>query len=417
MKAFLGSIFHCLDDSTYEYVEDGALLVDDGKVAGVCGAEGIPEGAGVEDHSGKLILPGFIDCHVHYSQLDIVAAYGEQLLDWLHRYAYPEEAKFADTGYASEVAEAFLEQLLMNGTTTAMVFATVHRQSVDAIFEAAEKRNMRLIAGKVLMDEHCPENLRDTPETGYGDSKSLIEKWHGRGRLGYAITPRFALTSSEEQLAAAGRLADEFPDTWMHTHLAENTDEVEAIKRKFPDSRSYLDVYERHGLLRRRAMFAHCLYLDDDDRALMAERGAAGAFCPSSNTFLGSGLFDLDAMDRAGVNIGLATDVGGGTSLSMLRTMDEAYKVLHLKGQALPVARALYLATLGAARALDLDKSIGNFESGKEADFVVIDPHGSPTTSRRASAAASVDELLFSLIFLGDDRNIAATYLQGEAVS
>jgi guanine deaminase len=416
MKAFLGSVFHCLDDSRHEHIEDGALLVADGKVAGVCKAGDVPQGASIEDYSGKLILPGFIDCHVHYCQLDIVAAHGEQLLDWLHRYAYPEEAKFADTEHASEVADAFLDQLLRNGTTTAMVFATVHPQSVDAIFAAAEKRNMRLIAGKVLMDKHCPENLRDTPETGYGDSKSLIEKWHGKNRLGYAITPRFALTSSEEQLAAAGRLADEYPDTWLHTHLAENTEEVEAIKRQFPDSRSYLDVYERHGLLRRRAMFAHCLYLDDDDRGLMAERGAAGAFCPTSNTFLGSGLFDLDAMDRAGVNVGLATDVGGGTSLSMFRTMDEAYKVLHLRGQSLPASRAICLATLGAARALDLDDRIGNFEKGKEADFVVIDPHGSPTTSRRTSTTSSVDELLFALIFLGDDRNISATYLQGELV-
>ncbi len=417
MKAFRGSIYHCVDDSNHEFVEDGALLVDDGKVAGICKGGDVPEGADVEDCSGKLILPGFIDCHVHYSQLDIVAAYGEQLLDWLKCYAYPEEAKFADAGYASAVAEVFLDQLLMNGTTTAMVFATVHPQSVDAIFAAAEKRNMRLIAGKVLMDEHCPEILRDTPETGYADSKALLERWHGKGRLGYAITPRFALTSSEEQLAAAGRLADEYPDAWIHTHLAENTEEVEAIKRQFPDCRSYLDVYERHGLLRRRAMFAHCLYLDDDDRALMAERGAAGAFCPTSNLFLGSGLFDLDAMDGAGVNVGLATDVGGGTSLSMFRTMDEAYKVLHLKGQSLPASRAVCLATLGAARALDLDDRIGNFEKGKEADFIVIDPHGSPTTSRRASATSSIDELLFSLIFLGDDRNIAATYLQGEPVS
>lgn len=416
-KAFRASIFHCLGDSKSEYIEDGVLLVEDGRVAGVGTANDLPGGVDVEDHSGKLILPGFIDCHVHYSQLDIVASYGRNLLDWLDRCAYPEEAKFSDPDHAREVADAFLDQLLMNGTTTALVFATVHPQSVEAIFEAAGKRSMRLVAGKVLMDERCPEELRDTPESGYAESKALIEKWHGKGRLGYAITPRFALTSSEEQLAAAGRLAAEYPDTWMHTHLAENTEEVEAIARQFPDSRSYLEVYERHGLLRQRSVFAHCLYLDDADRALMAEKGAAGAFCPTSNLFLGSGLFDLDAMDKAGVDVGLATDIGGGTSLSMLRTMDEAYKVLHLKGQSLPVSRAIYLATLGAARALDLDDKIGNFEVGKEADFIVIDPHGSATTSRRAKTTSSVDELLFSLIFLGDDRNVAATYLQGKSVA
>lgn len=423
-QAFRASVFHCLADpgphgneSAVENIEDGLLLVEDGAVAQVGAAAdllpGLPAGTQIEDLRGKLIVPGLIDCHVHFSQLDIIASYGEQLLDWLNRYAYPAEAKFSDARHARSVADFFLDELLHNGTTTAVVFATVFPQSVDAIFEAAEERNMRLIAGKVLMDRLCPDELSDDPQSAYAESKTLIERWHGRGRLGYAITPRFALTSTDEQLAAAGRLAAEYPDTWVHTHLAENQEEIDQIAQQFPWSRSYLDVYDHFGLLRDRSLFAHCLYLDDADRALMAKKGAAGAFCPTSNLFLGSGLFDLKSMSDAGIDIGLATDVGGGTSMSLLRTMSEAYKVLHLQGQSLPASRALYLATLGAAQALRLDDRIGNFEPGKEADFTVLDTDGSSITARRAQTATSIEELLFALIFLGDDRHIAATYLQG----
>ncbi len=423
-QAFRASIFHCLSDpgpyadkAAVEHIDDGLLVVEDGRVKQIGTANellpALPEGVQVEDHSGKLIVPGLIDCHVHFSQVDIIASYGEQLLDWLNRYAYPAEMKFSDEEHARSVADFFLDELLANGTTTAAVFATVYPQSVDALFAAAEERNMRLIAGKVLMDRLCPEELRDDPESAYDDSKALIEKWHGKGRLGYAITPRFALTSSEEQLAAAGQLAAEYPDTWIHTHLAENQEEVDQIAEQFPWSRSYLDVYDHFGLLRERAMYAHCLHLDETDRSIMASKGAAGAFCPTSNLFLGSGLFDLDAMTDAGVRVGLATDVGGGTSLSMLRTMSEGYKILHLQGQSLPASRALYLATLGAAEALYLDDCIGNFVPGKEADFIVLDSAASAMSARRAESATSLDELLFALIFLGDDRHIAATYLQG----
>jgi len=424
-RAFRAAIYHCVgdpghsaDEAAVEYYEDGLLVIEHGKVAAVGPAEellpSLGAGFDIEDLGGKLLLPGFIDCHVHYSQLDIVAAFGEQLLDWLHRYAYPAEARFADRAHATEVAEAFLDEMLCNGITTALVFATVHPQSVDAIFEAAERRDMRLVAGKVLMDRDCPVSLRDTPETAYGESKALIERWHGKSRLGYAITPRFALTSTAAQLDGAGRLAAEYPDVWVHTHLAENMQEVDQIAKEFPASRSYLDVYDRAGLVRERSMFAHCLHVDATDRDLMARKGAAGAFCPTSNLFLGSGLFNLQAMTDAGVNIGLATDVGAGTSLSMLRTMSAAYEVLHLQGQPLPASRAIYLATLGAARALGLDRYIGNFEPGKEADFVVVDPGATGISRRRTRAAASIDDTLFSLIFLGDDRNISATYILGE---
>ena len=424
MEALRASILHCLADpgegskpSAWEYFEDGLLAVHDGRIVDAGPADAVrarlPADIEVTDYAGKLIVPGFIDCHVHFPQLDIIGSYGAQLLDWLNQYAYPVEAKFADPDHAREVANAFVDELLRNGTTTALVFGTVHAHSADAIFEAAEARNMRLIAGKVLMDSNCPEELRDSPDSGYAESKALIERWHGKGRLGYAITPRFALTSSPEQLAAAGKLADEYPDTWIHTHLAENMDEVEQIARQFPDSRSYLDVYEQFGLVRERAVFAHCLHMNDQDRASMAANRAAAAFCPTSNLFLGSGLFDLTAMREAGVCCGLGTDVGGGTSLSLLRTASEAYKVLHLREHALPATQALYLATLGAAEALRLDDKIGNFEEGKEADFAVLDFKGSNLTARRCAAASTIEEKLFALMTLADDRNIAATYVEG----
>lgn len=423
-QAFRASVLHCLadpgeasDSAALQFFDDGLLIIENGLVVEAGDAATllpqIKDDIAITEFPGKIIVPGFIDCHVHFPQLDIIASYGAQLLDWLNRYAFPAEARFADEDYAREIAEVFLNELLRNGTTTALVFGTVHAHSADAILEAAETRGMRLIAGKVLMDSNCPDELRDTPESAYADSKALIERWHGKDRLGYAITPRFALTSSEEQLAAAGLLASEYPDVWIHTHLAENKDEVEEIARQFPDSRSYLDVYDHFGLLRERSVFAHCLHMDDEDRSCMAAKGAAAAFCPTSNLFLGSGLFDLRAMRAANVRVGLGTDVGGGTSLSLLKTASEAYKVLHLQDQALPAPRALYLATLGAAEALYLDDKVGNFEPGKEADFVVLDPAGSSLSERRTRVATSIEESLFAITTLADDRNIAATYVAG----
>jgi guanine deaminase len=428
--AFRASILHCLSDpgsagdhsktSAIEYIDDGLLIVEKGLVREIGEADGLlsslPEDINIIDHRDNLIIPGMIDCHVHFPQIDIIASYGEQLLDWLNKYAYPAEQKFEDADHAAEVADFFVDELWRNGTTTALVFATVHPQSVDAIFEKALRKNMRLMSGKVLMDRNCPESLRDDVKSGYEDSLQLIDKWHGKGRLSYAITPRFAVTSSEGQLAEAGRLASEHADVYVHTHLAENNDEVELIAKQFPWSRSYLDVYEHFGLLRKRSVFAHCLHLDDQDRQSMADNGGAIAFCPTSNLFLGSGLFDLQKAAEKGIPVGLGTDVGGGTSLNVLRTASEAYKVLHLQDQALPPFDAFYLATLGAARALYLDDKIGNFEAGKEADFVVLDSGATSITARRLNTSDDVAEKLFALIMLGDDRCVAATYLMGELV-
>lgn len=426
-QAYRGSVFHCTGDpgehgdaAAVEYFDDGLLIVEDGHVAELGMAsrlvDALSEDTRIEDLTGKLIVPGLIDCHVHYPQIDIIASYGERLLDWLHRYAFPGEMRFADEQYARDVAGIFVDELLDNGTTTALVFATVHAHSADAIFEAAADKGMRLIAGKVLMDSNCPTELRDDPESAYRESRQLIERWHGKDRLGYAITPRFALTSSEAQLEAAGRLAEEYPDVWIHTHLAENHDEVEQIAELFPWSPSYLGVYDRFGLLRERSVFAHCLHLQESECRLMAANGGAAAHCPTSNMFLGSGLFDLRRLRDESIRVGLGTDVGGGTSLSLLKTMREAYKVLHLQQQPLPPTRAMYLATLGAAEALYLDDRIGNFAPGKEADFIVLDPRGTAISAHRTASTTSIDELLFALIVLGDDRNIAATYLQGKRV-
>lgn len=425
--AYRAAILHCLAEphgpgggDAVEYFDDGLLVIAKGRVERVGPAAevlpGLPPEMPINDYRGKLIVPGLVDCHVHYPQVDMIASYGEQLLEWLERYAYPAERRFVDAEYAADAAEFFTGQLLRNGTTTALVFATVHPQSVDAIFTAAEKRNMRLLSGKTLMDAGCPEDLRDDADGGIAESRALIERWHGQGRLGYAITPRFAVTSSNGQLAAAGRLAAECPDVHVHTHLAENEAEVALIRERFPDHRSYLDVYRDHGLLRERAVFAHCLHLDRADREQMAAAGAAIAFCPTSNLFLGSGLFDLAAAREAGIRVGAGTDVGGGTSLSMLRTLAEAYKVLQLQRQSLTPWRALYLATLGAAEALYLDDRIGNFVAGKEADFVVLDPQATALTERRTAEAKDMREKLFALLTLADDRAVAATYVYGEPV-
>ena len=416
-----GTIVHCPREAggqpTLETFDDGVMLVDDGHVQRIGPATTLLRSdlkdLPVEDHSGSMILPGLIDTHIHYPQTDIIASYGEQLLEWLNRYTFPAEAAFGDAEVAAETAAFFIDELLRNGTTTALVLGTVHAQSVDAIFAAAAARDMRIAAGQVLMDRHAPDNLLDTAESGYRDSQALIERWHGQGRLLYAITPRFAPTSSEAQLAATGRLARAYPETFVHTHVAENSSEVAWVRALFPDERSYLDVYDRYGLVRERSVFAHCIHLDDDDRRRMAEQGAAAAFCPTSNLFLGSGLFDYAQAREAGMRVGLATDVGGGTSFSMLRTAAEAYKVSALHGQPLSAATMLHLCTRAGASALYLDDRIGGFDPGMEADFIVVNPAATPLTGRRDRAATTIEERLFALFTLGDDRHITATYLRG----
>jgi guanine deaminase len=426
VRAFRATLFHLLrdpgeadDPQAGELIEDALLAVDgNGRVAALgeyaALAPSLPPDTPVADLRGKWIVPGFIDTHVHYPQTDIIASPGEQLLEWLARYTFPEEGRFDDADHAAEVAGFFLDELLRNGTTAALVFPTVHKTSVDAIFAAAEARGMRLISGKCLMDRHCPEFLRDTAASGDADSRELIERWHGRGRLAYAVTPRFAATSTERQLELAGRLFRERDDLYVQSHLAENRSEVAWIAELFPSARSYLDVYDRYGLVGPRAVYAHCIHLDDADRTRMAESGAVMSFCPTSNLFLGSGLFDRAAARRHGAPVALGTDVGGGTSFSMLRTLHEAYKIVQMSGRTLGVLDAFHLATLGAAQALGLDGEIGNLAPGKAADFAVLDPQATPLLARRFARAQDLRERLFVLMMLGDDRAVAATYVLGK---
>jgi guanine deaminase len=423
-----GSILHFLRDpgadpdaAAWEYFEDGGLKIVDGRVAALGAAAEVLQARTpnetLHDHSGKLILPGFVDTHVHYAQVDVIASYGRQLLDWLNDYTFPAERAFADPDHAGPIASLFLDTLLRHGTTTAAVYPTVHKQSVDAFFAVARRRGLRMICGKVLMDRNSPDYLRDDVAGAEADCRDLIGRWHGKGRLGYALTPRFAPTSSPEQLAMIGRLYAETPGVWMQTHLAENVDEIAWVKALFPEARSYLDVYDRFGLLGRRSVFAHCIHLDEEDRARFVASSSAMSFCPTSNLFIGSGFFDLEAARRRGVRVGLATDVGGGTSYSMLQTLAEAYKVLMTHGQRLNAWRGLWLATLGGAECLSLDDRIGNFEVGKEADCVVLDFTATPLLDRRTQVARTLEERLFALMMLGDDRAVATTYVMGQNAS
>lgn len=422
--AYRARILHFLGEpadsgeAAWQYFDDGALLVEQGYVRAVGPAEQMLQNftGPVEDFSHHLIVPGFVDCHIHYPQTEMIAAYGEQLLSWLQNYTFPTEEKFSDPQYAASVAEFFLGELLRNGTTTALVFASVHPQAVNAFFNEAQKRNLCMIAGKVLMDRNTPADLCDTAEIGYQQSRELIRRWHGVGRLRYAVTPRFAITSTQQQLTKAAELLREFPDVYLHTHLAENLAEVDEVKHLFPEAEDYLDVYDKAGLLGRRSIFAHGIHLCDRECARLAQTHSVVAHCPTSNLFLGSGLFDMAKMRRFGVRVGMGTDVGAGTSFSLLRTMDEAYKVQQLRGDKLDPFRALYMATLGGARALDLDGRIGNFETGKEADFCVLDLQATPLLQFRLQHSRSLSDLLFVLQTLGDDRLISRTYAMGRCV-
>lgn len=423
-QVFRGTVFHLLDDpdrgsDAALVYDDGALLVEDGHVVEAgswADIQPLVKGAPVERFPGGLIVPGFIDCHVHFPQVDMLASPGKNLLHWLSAYAFPAESRFHHEDVAAETARFFLDQLLAHGTTTALVFATAHKVAAEALFAESYRRNMRLLTGKVLMDVNAPAGISDTAETGYMESRALIREWHGKGRLGYAVTPRFALTSSERQLEMAGRLIADHPGVKLHTHLSENVDEIEAVRRMFPDCPDYFGVYEKFGLATPHSVFAHCLHLSGAEWGRMAKAGSNVAFCPTSNLFLGSGLFPLGAAEAAGVRVGLGTDVGAGTSLSLLATMNEAYKVCQLQQRRLSAFKLFYLATLGAARTLRLDDKIGNFAPGKEADFLVLDANKLPMAQRRWDHADTFAEKLFALAMLGDDRAVARTYVAGQCV-
>ena len=406
------------DPGAMTVIDDGAVVMADGKISAVGPADEVLHlGMPVDHHPDEIIMAGLIDLHIHYPQTQVIASYGAQLLDWLNTYTFPEEQKFSDAGHAAGVAEFFLDELMRNGTTTAAVYCTSAVASVEAFFAASAARNTRMIAGKVLMDRHAPPGLLDTAAGGVADSRALLEAWHGNGRQLYGITPRFAITSTDEQLELAGQLAADFPDVYVQTHLAENHDEIAEVARLFPDCAHYTDVYDRFGLLGPRSLLGHCIHLSADERTMLRERQAVAVFCPTSNMFIGSGLFDLAALRADEVRTGLATDIGGGTSYSMLATAGAAYQVLQLNGQNWPAAEAFYAMTLGNARALRLDGTIGSLTVGHEADVVVLNPRATPAMAHRMETAGEdIDQALFVLMTLGDDRAVSQTYVAGRAM-
>ncbi|EHD23818.1 MULTISPECIES: guanine deaminase [Brenneria] len=402
------------------HIPDGLMLLNGGTIAWYGGwGQGealLHAGVEVTDYRDKLIVPGFIDTHIHYPQTEMIGAYGEQLLSWLQQYTFPTESQYCCKQHAERMSAFFLQQLLSNGTTTALVFGTIHPQSVEALFEQAARLNMRLIAGKVMMDRHAPQALLETPMQSYLQTRELILRWHGKQRLSYAITPRFAPTSTPELLAQVQRLHKEFPDVYLHTHLSETPDEVAWVKELFPENSGYLDVYHQYGLTGRKSVFAHCLHLEEEEWNCLHDTHSAIAFCPTSNLFLGSGLFNMQKAWQKQVNVGIGTDVGAGTTFNMLQTLGEAYKVGQLQHYRLSAGEAFYHATLGGARALGLEANIGNFTVGKEADFVVLDPAVSALQALRHANSRQLADQLFVLMTLGDDRNIYRTYVDGKVV-
>ncbi|MGB0507092.1 MAG: guanine deaminase [Pikeienuella sp.] len=395
----------------------GAVLIENGYILDVGEADILRKRhptAETTDYGDFIIAPGFVDCHNHYPQTRIIASWGKRLIDWLNEYTFPEEARFFDKTYASAVAKDYLNLLTSNGITSAATYSTIHPESVDALFEAASARNMRFTAGKVMMDRNAPDNLRDTAQTGYDHSKALINKWSGHGRLSYAITPRFAPTSTEQQLEAAGALWAEHPECPMQTHLSEQVEEISWVADLFPDDQDYLAVYQRHGLCGPGAIMGHSIHLTDRERGVFTETGAGIAHCPTSNMFIGSGLCDVAGLREANIPIGLATDVGGGSSFSMFSTMRSAYEVGQLRGNPTHPADLWKLSTIGSAETMRLGDKIGRLAPGYEADLIVIDPHATPVLSQRTARANSISDLLFALIILGDDRAIASVWINGE---
>jgi guanine deaminase len=404
-----------LDDSeSYIYLDDGAVGIEDGVVVSLGDfAEADVAGAVIIDHRPNLILPGFIDLHLHYVQSQMMAAYAGSLLEWLNTYTFIEEQKFSQQGHSEAVAVDFYDALIRHGTTSAVAYCSSHPQSVDAFFAEAQRRNMLMVGGKVMMDRNAPEGLCDSAQSGYDDSKALIARWHGQGRALYAISPRFAITSSPAQLEAARALVGEHPDCYVQTHLSENDAEITYSMELYPDSPDYTGIYEDYGLLGPRTLLGHCIHLNHREVGVLAETGSVAVFCPTSNLFLGSGLFDRERLLKNGVRIGIATDIGGGTSVSMLRTLDEGYKVLQLRGQRLNPFASFHMATRGNAEALGLEQTIGSIAPGRAADLVVLDARATPMMRMRMANVETLADELFLLQTLGDDRAVAEVYVAG----
>ncbi|PTM92735.1 guanine deaminase [Mycoplana dimorpha] len=410
------------DTGSYRYESDGGLLIEDGKIAAIGDYAEVRRNAPADaeeiDHRPHLILPGFIDTHVHFPQMQVIGAYAANLLEWLHTYTFPEECRFVEPPHAARIARHFYDEMIRHGTTTAAAYCSVHKASADAYFAEALRRNMCMIGGKVMMDRNAPQGLLDTPEMGYGETRAVIEEWHGRGRNHVAITPRFAITSTPAQMEATALLAREFPDLHIQTHLSENDEEIRYTAELYPDAIDYTDVYARYGLLGPKSLFGHCIHLSEREADAMSEAGAVAVHCPTSNLFLGSGLFPLKSLVRRDkpVRIGIATDVGGGTSYSMLKTLDETYKIQQLLGERLNPFESFYHMTLGNAEAVSLADRIGTLEPGTDADLVVLDAAVTPAMALRMEIVRSLADELFLLQTLGDDRAVRETYVAGKAM-
>ena len=406
------------DHGSYLFDEDGGVLIKDGKVK-ACGAfaslRATAPDATLIDHRPHLILPGFIDTHLHFVQMQVIASWGAQLLDWLNNYTFPAETEFSDPAHGARIADAFFDEMLRHGTTTPVAYCSSHPQSAEAYFTAAAARNMRVIGGKVMMDRNAPPALCDTAQRGHDETEALVARWHGKGRAEVAITPRFAITSTPEQLEAAGALARAHPTCPVQTHLSENHDEISSTLGLYPKAKDYLDIYHSYGLLGPRSLMGHSIHLSPREMGVMAETGAVAVFCPTSNLFLGSGLYNEAGLAEAGVRRAIATDIGGGTNYSMLRTLDEGYKVLALRGQKLTALKAFYWITLGNARALGLEGQIGTLAVGSEADITVLNPAATPAMALRHARVETLAEELFLLQVLGDDRAVVETYAAGVA--
>lgn len=407
------------DHEAFTYIEDGGLISVNGTIVWSGEWAQLPDQYRNEeyaDHRPHLILPGFIDCHLHFPQSQVVASYAGSLLEWLNNYTFIEEQKYGDADFAAQMASRFLDQLTRHGTTTAVAFCSVHKTSCDALLAEAEKRSMRMVAGKVMMDRNAPDPLLDTAQQGYDETKSLIEYWTGRGRVNVAVTPRFALTSTEAQLEAAGALVAAFPTALVQTHLSENHAEIEAVAGLFPSAKDYTDVYGQYGLLTPQSLMGHAIHLSDRERSALSESGAVSVFCPTSNLFLGSGFFDLKKTENANQRHAIATDIGGGTSWSMLRTLDEGYKIHNCAGTRYQPLRSFFQATLGNAQAIGMESKIGTLDVGTEADFIVLDAAATDAMALRYETVNTLSEELFLLQTMGDDRSVKATYVSGRIV-
>ncbi|MBC7282803.1 guanine deaminase [Hoeflea sp.] len=409
------------DHASYLFEENGAVLVENGRISACGGYDEVrlasPMGVEVIDHRPLLLMAGFIDPHIHFPQMQVTASYAANLLEWLNTYTFVEEQKFADAAHAARFAKLFFDELLRQGTTTAAAYCSVHKGSADAFFTEATRRNLLMVGGKVMMDRNAPEALTDTAQSGYDDTKAVISDWHGKDRNHVAITPRFAITSSPAQLEAAGALAREHPDLLIQTHLSENNAEIAYTMELYPQAQDYTDIYARYGLLTRKMLLGHAIHLSDREMDAIAEAGSVAVHCPTSNLFLGSGLFDLRRIKEHGVRTAIATDIGGGSSYSMLRTLDEAYKIQQLRNNRLPPLETFWQATRGNAEALGLSNRIGTLEPGTDADIIALDTRATPAMRIRLETVKTLEEELFVLQTMGDDRSVRHVYIAGKIVT